>query len=211
MLGQIALTGLHNKGVNSDTVVAITKEISRYGLTACIGQHRDIRHSTDPSVTEDEYLKSIAMKSAAQVECAARTGAMIASEDRIIIDNFTAFGHNLGMAAQIVNDIMGVTTEDRLKNDIATASVTMPVIYALANADKKDKELLRSVYGRNAPASPEIIENMRQVLYSTGAIQYAVVLAETYRQKAFTALNKARNSGADVDMLENLLSQLEPR
>jgi geranylgeranyl pyrophosphate synthase len=59
MLGQLALAKLGEKGINSDTVIAVNKEVSKYGLTACIGQHRDIRHNTDPLISEDEYLKTM--------------------------------------------------------------------------------------------------------------------------------------------------------
>ena len=48
MLGQVALTRLHGKGVNSDTIVAVMREVSRYGLTACIGQHREIGAHREP-------------------------------------------------------------------------------------------------------------------------------------------------------------------
>ena len=150
------------------------------------------------------------MKSAAQVECAARTGAMVATNDQIQIDDFTAFGHNLGMAAQIVNDIMGVTTKDYSRNDITTRTVNLPIIYAIANAEGEDSQLLQSAFGQNTTISPEIVEKMKQILYSTGAIQYAIVLTETYRQKAIAVLNRVRNAGANVDMLKNLLSELKP-
>jgi geranylgeranyl diphosphate synthase type I len=209
ILGQLALTKLREKCVDSDTVVSVTSEIGKYSLTACTGQHRDIRHNTDPIISEDDYLKTISMKSAAQVECASRVGAMVATDNQDVIDTFTAFGHNLGMAAQIINDIQGINKEASSINDITTKSVTLPVIYALAIAEGEDKQLLESVYGVNASVKPEAVEKIKEVLYNSGAIHYAVVLMETYRQKALASLKKVEATGTNVDMLFNLLEELK--
>jgi len=209
MLGQMALAKLPEKGVSSDTTVAVTSEISKYSITACIGQHQDIRHNTDPLISEESYLKTISMKSAAQVECASRVGAMVATDDQEFIDTFTVFGHNLGMAAQIVNDIQGITKANLTRNDIHTRAVTLPTIYALATAEGQDKQLLDSIYSGTDSATPEAVEKVKQVLYNSGAIHYSVVLMETYRQKALTALKKAREIGANVDILVNLLEELK--
>ncbi|MFC1998893.1 polyprenyl synthetase family protein [Chloroflexota bacterium] len=209
MLGQMALAKLPEKGVNSDTTVAVTSEISKYSITACIGQHRDIHHNTDPLISEENYLKTISMKSAAQVECASRVGAMVATDDQELIDTFTVFGHNLGMAAQIVNDIQGITETLLTRNDIHTRAVTLPVVYALATVEGQDKQLLESVYSENASVNSEAVEKVKQVLYNSGAIHYSVVLMETYRQKALTSLKKAQEIGANVDILVNLLEELK--
>jgi len=172
MLGQLALTRLHRTRVSSDTIVAIIGQVSQYGLTACIGQHRDIRHNTNPLISEEEYLRTISMKSAAQVECAARIGAMVATDDKQIIDTFTVFGHNLGMAAQIINDMQGVTKAALNRNDIAKKLVTLPLIYALKTAEGGKRELLESIYNGQVPITTAVVENVKEVLYSTGAIHY---------------------------------------
>ncbi|MFC1978508.1 polyprenyl synthetase family protein [Chloroflexota bacterium] len=211
MLGQLSLAKLDEKGVASDTVVEISRKVSGYGLTACIGQHRDIRHNNDPFILETDYLETISMKSAAQVECASCVGAMVATDDQEIIDIFTVFGHNLGMAAQIVNDIQGITEADLARNDITTGSVTLPVIYALASAEGQDKRLLESVYSEKASVKPETVEQIKQVLYNIGAIHYSVVLMETYRQNALQALKEANSAGTNTGMLVNLLEELKKR
>jgi geranylgeranyl pyrophosphate synthase len=83
------------------------------------------------------------------------------------------------------------------------------VIYALAVAEGQDRQLLGSAYSQSSPLEPELVEKIRQLLYSTGAIHYAVVLMETYRQKALTSLKKAEEIGANVDILVNLLEELK--
>ncbi len=88
------------------------------------------------------YLKIADMKSASTVECACRVGAILATADQTLIDKFSIFGHNLGMTAQIANDILGITRE----RDILERKITLPVIYALTQTGNEARKQLEDVF-----------------------------------------------------------------
>ena len=69
---------------------------------------------------------------------------MLAGADQGLINLFTTFGYNLGMAAQIANDIRDITG----LRDINNRKITLSVIFALGQADEA-RELLKSAFFKN--------------------------------------------------------------
>ena len=209
LLAQLALTKLKDADVDSESVVSIIAEANKYGIIACAGQHLDIQNISDHHISESKYLEIISLKSASQVECSCRTGAMLATKDKKAINAFGKFGHNLGIAAQIVNDIDGITKPEIGKSDIVEKKITLPVIYALENAEGNNRELLSSVYGNKINVTQKIEKAVKEALFDSGAIHYAVVTMELYRQKALRALEQAGSNGADTEPLTHLLESLK--
>ena len=142
ILAESAFTRLKSRGIDSDIVVSLIDTVNSYYTTACIGQHLDLSLTPEEAASEDVYLRVIGMKSASAVECACYTGALLAKANQELIQSFTIFGHNLGMASQIANDIKGVT---RL-SDIKKRKITLPAIYGLAQTDGETHNLLEMVF-----------------------------------------------------------------
>src|SRR5205085_3307129 len=78
----------------------------------CEGQVRELAQTFDVSRSEESYLTSIAGKTASLMSTACRIGAITAGFDRDGIDAFTAFGQQVGMVFQIVDDILDVVATD---------------------------------------------------------------------------------------------------
>ena len=116
--------------------------MNSYYTTTCTGQHLDLSLTPEEAASEDVYLRVIGMKSASAVECACYTGALLAGANQELIKSFTIFGHNLGMASQIANDIKGITR----MSDIKKPRITLPAIYALAQTDSETHNLLEMVF-----------------------------------------------------------------
>jgi octaprenyl-diphosphate synthase len=125
------------------------------------------------------------MKSAFAAECACYAGALLAGADQGLINLFTTFGCNLGMAAQIANDIRGITG---LK-DINNRKITLPVIFALGQAGQVH-ELLNSAFLKNDNKFVSSPRQIKDLLVNTGAIQYATIKMEIYKQQAMGVLNE---------------------
>jgi octaprenyl-diphosphate synthase len=140
------------------------------------------------------------MKSASQVECACLVGALLASARQELIDIFAKFGHNLGMAAQITNDIQGITRE----GDILKPKITLPVIYALAQSDRETHNQLESIFSKRYE-SVLTPTQVRELLFRIGAVHYATIKMELYKQRALDTLPKAKKAGANVERLKLFL------
>ena len=152
------------------------------------------------SFSEDTYLKVAAMKSASTGECACHIGALLAMANQELVTTFSRFGHNLGMASQINNDIQGIIQG----TDIVNRKLTLPVIYALEQTDGKAHNQLGLAFGKRAEHPPDPNQT-RDLLFRTGAIHYAMVKIEFYKQRALDILSEVERAGASVERLKLFL------
>ena len=104
------------------------------------------------------------------------------------------------MAAQITNDIQGITRG----NDILKHQITLPIIYALNQTDGEVRNQLETTF--LVPSKPvHDIDKVRDMLFRTGAIHYSILKMEYYSQQALEILSQAEASGAKVERLKLLL------
>ena len=197
VLAERAITRLEGRGVEDSVIVRVMDAVNSFYTTACAGQHLDL---TLAPVSEDTYLRVIGMKSASQVECACHIGALLANANQELVDIFAAFGHNLGMASQIANDIRGITHE----SDILKPKVTLPVIYAFTQTGGEAHSQLESTFVKQSGTIPDSTQ-IKELLFRTGAIHYATVKMEFYKQRARDILAKAERAGVSVERLKPFL------
>ena len=181
-------------------IVRVIEVVNSFYTTACVGQHLDLSLTSEMAVSENVYLRVINMKSACTVECACRIGALLATANQELIDTFALFGHNLGMAAQITNDIQGITRG----SDILKRKITLPVIYALTQADGEARNQLELTFGKQAGPVPDPTP-IKDLLFSTGAVYYATIKMEFYKQRALDILSEAEGEGASIERLNLFL------
>jgi heptaprenyl diphosphate synthase len=155
----------------------------------CEGQVRELRHAFDVGRTEDAYLAAIAGKTASLLSTSCRIGALTAGLGPVEVAALTEFGRQVGMAFQVVDDLLDlVGTSEALGkpagHDLVEGVYTLPVIWALAEADTGAQ--LKELLGR--PLSADEVERARAVVRSNGAITAAADLARRYADAAASAL-----------------------
>jgi len=200
VLAERGIAQLKKRGVEDYITIRVMDTVNSYYTTACAGQHLDLSLALGMAVSENIYLKVTGMKSASQIECACHIGALLATASKELIDIFGRFGNNLGMAAQITNDIQGVTQG----SDITKHKITLPVIYALAQTDGEVRNQLEDTFGKQAGPVPNSTP-IRDLLFRTGAIHYATIKMEWYKQQALDILSEAERGGASVERLKLFL------
>jgi geranylgeranyl pyrophosphate synthase len=200
ILAEQAITRLKGRGVEDCTIVRVMDVINSFYKTACAGQHMDLSLASAITVSEDTYLRVTRMKSASQIECTCQIGALLANANQELVDMFTAFGRNLGMAAQITNDIQGITQG----SDIAKRKISLPLIYALAKTNGEARNQLETFLNKRSESGPDPTK-IKDILYSTGAVHYAMVKLEFFKQRALDNLSKADKAGANVERLKQFL------
>jgi geranylgeranyl pyrophosphate synthase len=200
ILAEGAIVRLEARGVEDYIIVRVMDLINSFYTTTCIGQHLDLSCTSEITFSEDLYLRVAGMKSASTAECACYIGALLANANDELVDIFGRFGHNLGMAAQIANDIQGIT----LGNDIIKGKITLPVIYALAQADRETRDRIKRGFNKQFVAKLDPMQ-IRDLLFHTGAIHYAAIKMESYKQQALDNLSKAEKAGVRVQRLKLFL------
>lgn len=181
-------------------IAAITREMSQ-------GEIDQLSKKGDFSLTENEYLSVINRKTAVLMEGACKTGALLAGAEGKAVDALASYGHHLGMAFQMADDLLDYTTdaESLGKNpgaDLREGKLTLPVIEALKNAADGDRDFMLSMLGAN-DFSIKDFEKFVSITDANGGISYT-------RDKAVFHVTKAKESLAflkqdkDTETLEML-------
>jgi geranylgeranyl diphosphate synthase type II len=110
-------------------------------------------------------------KTAALITAAVVTGGVFASADGKQVESLRRFGQAIGLAFQIVDDILDVTqTSEQLGKtagkDVASEKATYPALFGLEESRKKARELLEDAYKglQNLGANGETLKGLARFL-----------------------------------------------
>ena len=143
-------------------------------------------------INEEEYFDLIYRKTACLFKVSMQLGAAITPHDfgdaTVIESQLGEYGRNLGLAFQIVDDVLDLTaTEDVLgkpvASDLREGKATLAVIHALERGTGADREAIRTVLNDRSFAHvshPQILE----ILHRHGSIEYAMDTACAYAEAA---------------------------
>jgi octaprenyl-diphosphate synthase len=101
-------------------------------------------------ISEADYMELVDRKTASLFSACARLGALTTGADEATETRLGEFAWNLGMAFQLVDDVLDFTSRESVLgkpvgNDLREGKVTLPLIYALADAPQSDKQLVETV------------------------------------------------------------------
>lgn len=94
----------------------ISSEIANAAIRMSEGEIMEIRLNKDHAITEDDYIKVLENKTASLFETSTRIGAILAEAEEEDIRAMGNFGHLMGIAYQIHDDLDDWNNEDRLFN-----------------------------------------------------------------------------------------------
>lgn len=155
------------------------------------GELLQIEKARRLDITEDIYYDIIRNKTASLIASACSAGASSATNDDAVIELMRLFGEKLGIAFQIRDDLFDFGSEDvgkPLGIDIKEKKMTLPLIYALQHAPKKDRRYIINIiknHSENAEKVKEVINFVQQ----SGGLEYSQKAMNDYRDQAFQLLN----------------------
>ncbi len=114
--------------------------LARTLVRMCEGQVLELQTAFSVQRTEDQYLRSIAGKTAALMSAACRIGGLVCGAGPDQVAGLTAFGDAFGSTFQVYDDIADLLrTEEELGkpagHDMVEGVYTLPVLHALADGD----------------------------------------------------------------------------
>ncbi|MBN1639972.1 MAG: polyprenyl synthetase family protein [Anaerolineae bacterium] len=182
----VKLSQLPERGVPLQRAISALRALSETCLTLTEGQYLDMSFEGQAAVELDRYLWMIHCKSAALIACSAQLGALLGGAEPGVIAAYRRFGENLGMAFQVIDDILGIwgteaVTGKSAATDVLSRKKTLPVVYALGDP------ALRALYARDHLQEDDVAEVI-QVLERAGARTYAEDLARTFSEQALDCL-----------------------
>lgn len=163
-------------------------------------------------IKESIYFEIIRGKTASLISAACGAGAASATNNPEEVARMRQFGEKIGMAFQIKDDLFDFGTDDvgkPLGIDIKEKKLTLPLIYALQQIDKKQrKQILRDIkrYHNRKDKVAEVIDFVR----NSGGLEYAKEVMYRYRREAFELLHQFPQSPSR-DALESLVTFVTER
>ena len=159
-----------------------------------VGQARDIYMEYRREATEEEILRMYKNKTAKYtVEGPLHLGAILAGAPKELADGLTAYAVPLGIAFQIQDDILGVFgTEERIGkpigSDIEEGKITLLVSRVVRDGTAEQKKRLKELLLLGTALTEKDIEEFRQIVEVTGALEGAKELAAQYIAEGKKAL-----------------------
>ena len=169
------------------------------------GEVMQLDHAGDPGTTEERYREVIRAKTATLFQAAAHTSAVLTAHDALVVDGLRDFGLHLGMAFQLVDDMLDYCGDTAVmgKNvgdDLAEGKATLPLIFAMRCGRSDDARLVReAIRERSAVHLDEVFHAVRR----SGALDYTHQMASVEKSRALACL-EALPDNLYRDALANL-------
>jgi len=155
----------------------------------CKGEMDQEAHRFDPEQSEEQYLARIGRKTARFIADCCRAGAMLGQAPAAVVDAVGEYGYSLGLAFQIVDDVLDFTGSGAemgkpAGSDLREGVLTLPVIYALAG--EHGPWITEVIRARRF--GEEELSRLRNILQEGGHLERARELARSLKEEALQAL-----------------------
>ena len=158
-------------------------------------------------LTEAEHLDLVYRKTACLFAACTRLGAVLSGQDSQTEERMARYGRNLGMAFQLVDDLLDFTASEEVLgkpvgSDLREGKITLPLIYLLDRCTAQEQAKIAKVMEERAFQSvawkdlldliqryktPERVKQ-RARLYSQEALQCLETLPDSSNKRALLAL-----------------------
>ncbi|MBN2765065.1 MAG: polyprenyl synthetase family protein [Paludibacteraceae bacterium] len=188
----------------------ILKEIlDLFSITAveiCEGQQHDVDFEQRNTVTADEYIEMIRLKTAVLLGCALKIGAIVGGAGNADADALYDFGINIGLAFQLKDDLLDVYGDEanfgkKIGGDILSNKKTYLLIHALNLAEDAHKKELTQWLTTKEFKDEEKITAVTSIFNTLGVKRICEDKMQFFYHKAIASLDKVN---VDVNKKQEL-------
>ena len=170
----------------------IMETLARATLSMTEAEVFQLEKKREGNLTENDYLRIITLKTATFISACCRIGALLGGASRAEVEALAAYGLNVGIAFQIVDDSLDFIADEAvlgkaIGTDLREGKRTLPLIATLDRATPADREWILEVLHHRQPLDGEIGKVRRLVMQYDG-ISYALEQALSYAKSAKTHL-----------------------
>ena len=188
-------------------VVTAVKILHDACLDLTRGQYLDISYEQRTDLTIEDYWPMIGGKTAALMAACCALGALLGEVEEITQDAYRKFGHYLGLAFQVQDDLLGIWGDSALTgkpdlSDLVSGKKSLPVLYGL---EKKGPFARRWA---ECPVLPDESASLAEQLAVEGALLYTQEIAKRMTDQALLSLQAADPHGEAGKALYELVNKL---
>jgi len=214
-IARLAVYRLLALGHQESRVLWVGKRLEETCLALCTGQYLDIHFESEISATRDQYMQMISGKTAALISASVAIGAHLGGGDTALVADYAAFGRALGLAFQIVDDILGIwgdpsVTGKSAASDILTKKKTLPILFALEQDSIVEGQPLSALFAQSEISARDVPKAIA-LLERYGARRFAQERAAEYHDLALGHLAATGIRGPAQDTLRGLAESAAAR
>ena len=183
-----------------DRLPLLLKKFNETALEVCEGQQMDMDFETMESVSAEQYLEMIRLKTSVLLGCAFEFGAILGRQNPETCSRLYNFGVSLGIAFQIQDDILDLYADPekfgkQVGGDILSNKKTLLLIHALETGDERVTKLLEM------ESNTFKISFAQQLFKELGCVESVNAVKEKFHQSALNDLNALEKSGLNTKSL----------
>lgn len=206
VLSNLSLMDLANN-FPSDRVLSASIALQQTCLDLTRGQYLDMSFETREDVKVEDYWTMVAGKTASLLSSCCRIGAILGNSDDQTQEAYRSFGHFLGMAFQIQDDILGIWGDENVTgkstaSDLIERKKSLPVLVGLS------KQGQFAEIWKNEQITTSNVEEIAKILAHESAYAYAHEVAKQMTDLAVNSLREADPQGEAGDSLMELTDKL---
>ncbi|HUG00816.1 MAG TPA: polyprenyl synthetase family protein [Longimicrobiales bacterium] len=165
--------------------------LARAANRMSVGELRALHAADALDLGEDAYYRLIAAKTASLISASCELGSLVGGG--VYRESLARYGHELGMAFQIVDDVIDYVATERATgkpsgHDLREHKVTLPLIEALPEMSDPELRSIERFFADPRPTETGIAEVIALV-QARGGVERAQARAEAYGEAALDALS----------------------
>ena len=174
------------------------------------GQFLDMSYEERGDLSVDDYWPMVAGKTAALLSACCHIGALLGGADEAKQESYRSFGHYLGIAFQVQDDILGIWGNESLTgksaaSDLVEGKNSLPVLAGLGRNGKF------AARWKQGPIQSEEVEAVARLLTNEGGYETAYEASKQMTDLALLNLYEADPQGEAGDALHELADKLLKR
>ena len=175
-----------------DGSLKVLKILSSAAAIIAEGEVAQLTAQRNVETSEDRYLEIITAKTAALFAAACQISAIVAERDASVEAALAAYGRNLGIAFQLVDDAIDyVSDADTMGKDVGDdfrdGKITLPVILAYARGSEEERMFWREAMSGRAAGDYELARALT-LLSANRAVEDTLARARLYGARAIDAI-----------------------
>jgi len=193
MLGDI----LYSKGFSELTFMPsdVAYSISHAVALLSVGELLDVELSNSFNDSEERYFDMIYKKTASLIEASAKAAALLTGKNG---DIYGLYGKNLGLAFQIIDDILDITQSSETLgkpslNDFKEGKTTLPYLYMYRKLSSTDQTKLLSLFQQELDDAQKVW--IKTKMNETNALEDSIAYARKLGFEALEVISKEEDVG----------------
>ena len=180
--------------------------ISKTAEKLSAGEILQMEKSITRNMTKNIYYDMINQKTASLISCSCELGAITTTKSDKDRKATSEYGKNLGMAFQIKDDLFDFLgsefqTGKESGGDVKKNMLTLPLIYSIEVASRKDRKRLKEII-RKKRKSSKIIMEIKEIIEKSGGFNYANKKLDEFSSKAIDSISSYSDGEIKNSLIE---------